>query len=114
MRIIWDNGGVALYARITEAIAEKNLSWKNNTIMTLLLRLIDKGFLKRNKLGRRNEYSALVSEQEYAATQTALLVDKVYEGDVNGLINTLIERDMIPDADKERIIQTWRGRDINE
>ena len=109
MRIIWEHGGVALYAQIASDLTQKNLAWKKSTIVTLLWRLVEKGMLKTNKLGRRNEYSAIVSEQEYSTAQTMQLVDKVYEGDVQGLIATLIHQNIITDVDKAQLIKTWKG-----
>lgn len=69
MKIIWSAGGAALYAQIMEALAEEGRSWQKNTVITLLSRLVDKGFLTVRKLGRRNEYAAAVSEAEYQAAQ---------------------------------------------
>lgn len=71
------------------------MSTTKNTIISLLLRLIDKGFLKTNKIGRRNKYTALVSEAEYQAVQTESFLEKIYEGDAKELISTLIQRDLI-------------------
>ena len=56
MKIIWENGGTALYAEIVEKLDSKGMSTTKNTIISLLLRLIEKGFLKTNKIGRRNRY----------------------------------------------------------
>ena len=57
MKIIWENGGTALYAEIVEKLDSKGMSTTKNTIISLLLRLIEKGFLKTNKIGRRNRYT---------------------------------------------------------
>ena len=61
MKIIWNNGGTALYAEIVRALEDKGTPWTKNTIITLCSRLASKGFLKTNKIGRRNEYTAVVS-----------------------------------------------------
>ena len=65
MKTIWGNGGTALYAEIAEALEKKGTPATKNTIISLLSRLIEKGFLKTNKIGRRNRYTALVSEADY-------------------------------------------------
>ena len=65
MKIIWANGGAALYVEIVKALEDKGTPWTKNTIITLSSRLIGKGFLRTNKIGRRNEYTAVVSEGEY-------------------------------------------------
>lgn len=109
MRIIWENGGIALYAQIADTLKQKNLDWKKNTIITLLSRLVEKKLLITNKIGRRNEYKALVTEQEYNAAQTKRFVERVYEGDMSGLIGTLLKQDMITDKEKEMLRQHWEG-----
>ena len=50
-------------AAVMEALAEAGNTWQKNTVITLLSRLVDKGMLKTGKIGRRNEYIALVSER---------------------------------------------------
>ena len=99
LKIIWSNGGTALYARIMEELAKMGCTWKKNTVITLLARLSDKGLLKTSKIGRRNEYTAVVSEADYQAAQTQTLLNKLYEGNAKGLVCTLIQREMISEGD---------------
>lgn len=107
MKVIWGNGGSALYAEIVETLAEKGMKWTKNTIITLLSRLIDKGYLKTNKIGRRNRYLALISEGEYQITQTEQFVDKIYEGNVKGLVASLIQKDLLSAEDYEELKTYW-------
>ena len=74
MKIIWQNGGAALYSLIMDELEKDKNTWKNNTVLTLLSRLSEKGFLKIRKIGRRNEYIAVVTEQDYQAMQTLSLI----------------------------------------
>ena len=78
MKIIWRNGGAALYSIIMEELGKEKNEWKNNTVLTLLSRLGEKKFLKVRKIGRRNEYVAMVTEAEYQAMQTHRFLDKIY------------------------------------
>ena len=114
MKIIWENGGTALYAEIVEKLDSKGMSTTKNTIISLLLRLIEKGFLKTNKIGRRNRYTALVSEAENQAAQTETFLDKIYEGDAKGLISTLIQKELISADDYEELKNHWKGGDNKE
>lgn len=109
MKTIWENGGTAPYAEIVEGLEKKDMSTTKNTIISLLLRLIDKGFLKTNKIGRRNKYTALVSEAEYQAVQTESFLEKIYEGDAKELISTLIQRDLISADEYEDLKKHWKG-----
>jgi len=109
MRIIWESGGMALYAQIFDTLSQKGMSWNKNTIITLLSRLVEKGLLKTNKIGRRNEYTALVSEPEYHTAQTKQFVDKVYDGNVKGLINTLLGQGFMPAEEQDELLKIWKG-----
>ena len=75
--------------------------------ITLLSRLVEKGLLKTSKIGRRNEYAALVTEADYQALQTEKLIKKFYEGNAKGLVSTLIQRDMLTAEDYEELRQFW-------
>ena len=111
MKIIWANGGKALYAQISDGLTNNGYTWQKNTIITLLSRLLDKGLLKVNKIGRRNEYSAVVSEQDYQASQTQNFLKKLYEGDAKGLVSTLIQRELLSEQDYEDLRRYWeRGK----
>lgn len=107
MKIIWANGGRALYAQILEGLSKAGFTWQKNTIITLLTRLVEKGLLKTNKIGRRNEYTAVVSEADYQAEQTQALLNKLYEGSAKGLVAALIQREMLSTEDYEELKQFW-------
>lgn len=109
MKTIWGNGGAALYAEIVEALGKKGIPATKNTIISLLSRLIKKGYLSSKKAGRQNTYTALVTETEYQAAQTETFLNKVYEGNAEGLISTLIQRDLISADDYEKLKQYWEG-----
>lgn len=109
MKIIWENNGTALYAEITDALDKKGLSTTKNTIISLLSRLTGKGYLATNKIGRRNKYTALVSAEEYQAMQTTAFIDKIYEGNVSGLVSTLIQKNLIKPEEYEELKKYWEG-----
>lgn len=109
MKIVWASGGTALYAHIMEELSKAGRTWQKNTVITLLSRLVEKGFLKTNKIGRRNEYVAIVSEADYQAVQTQSFLNKLYDGNVKGLVATLIQRDMFTAEDYEELRRFWEG-----
>lgn len=114
MKIIWKNGGVALYSRIMEELendhsdGKRDIPWKTNTVLTLLSRLVEKKFLKVRKIGRRNEYVAVVTEGEYQATQTHSFLDRVYGGNVRNLVSTLLWQDILSAQELKEIEEFWK------
>jgi len=113
MKIIWANGGTALYAQIAASLEAKGSSWTKNTIITLLSRLTEKGMLKTSKTGMRNSnmYIAVVAENEYQSNQTQRFVDKIFEGNTKGLVAALIENNLLSPSDYEELKQYWSGGD---
>ncbi len=110
MKIIWKKGGTALYAFIMEELDKSSNEWKKNTVLTLLSRLVEKKFLKTKKIGRRNEYVALISEKEYQTMQTHSFLEKIYEGNVKSLVSTLLQHDIISAEELTEIEKFWREK----
>ncbi|EAE4192968.1 BlaI/MecI/CopY family transcriptional regulator, partial [Listeria monocytogenes] len=108
MKIIWDFGRAVQYADVAGKLEEKNYSWKKNTVLTFLTRLVEKNLLSVKKVGRKNEYYALVSENEYLERQTETFVEEIYEGDVKGLITNLVQNDLISPDELEDLQQFWK------
>ena len=109
MKIVWCSGGKAKYADIMEALAKQGNTWQKNTVITLLSRLAEKGMLKTSKIGRRNEYIALVSESDYQSTQARSLLNKLYAGDAKGLVATLIQGEMLSEEDYQELKRFWEN-----
>lgn len=110
MKIIWKNGGTALYSHIMEELERDKNEWKKNTVLTLLSRLVEKGFLRTAKIGRRNEYRAVIAEWEYQAAQTQNFLDRVYEGNVGGLVSTLLQQDILSEEEIKEIEAFWKKK----
>lgn len=108
MKIIWNNGGTALYSLVMDELEKDSNEWKKNTVLTLLSRLVEKQYVKTSKIGRRNEYTALVTEAEYQATQTHSFLDRIYGGDVKNLVSTLLQQDILSPEELNEIEQFWR------
>ena len=104
MKIVWGNPEkVTRFPYIMDGLAARGRQCQKNTLIVLLSRLMNKGFLRAKKIGRRNEYTTLVSETEYQTTQTKHFLDKIYEGSVKGLVSNLIMGDLLADEEYEEL-----------
>ena len=97
------------YAVIMEELAKNGNTWQKNTVITLLSRLVDKGMLKTSKIGRRNEYIALVTEAICQYGQARTLVSKLYAGNAKGLVATLIQGEMLSEEDYRELKRFWEN-----
>ncbi len=114
MKIVWGNPEeVTLFPYIMDGLAAKGKPCQKNTLIVLLSRLMNKGFLSAKKIGRRNEYTTLVSETEYQTAQTKNFLDKIYEGSAKGLVSNLIMGDLLADEEYEelkRLLEKGKGQ----
>lgn len=108
MKIIWEYGRAVQYSDVAMKLSEKEVLWKKNTILTFLARLVEKNLLRVKKIGRKNEYYALVSENEYLELQTETFLEEIYEGDVKGLITNLVQNDLISSDELDDLQQFWK------
>jgi BlaI family transcriptional regulator, penicillinase repressor len=88
MRIIWEENKEITTATILEKLPKEN-SWKTTTVMTLVTRLIEKDILNVNKIGKLNNYSAKVTEEEYKAAQTDVFLEDMHNGSIRNFMATL-------------------------
>ena len=66
-----------------EEILFKTHPMAMTTLLTLLTRLGEKGFITIEKNGRRSYYTPCVSQEEYLATQSKTFVDKLCGGSMS-------------------------------
>ncbi len=95
MQLIWDmkrNGAENITAgdlmlRYPEQIAGRSLT----TVLTLITRLKDKGFISIDKSGRTNYYIPLVREEEYKNEATDHFISSMYKDSPKNLIMALFK-----------------------
>ena len=78
MNAIWENAAPVCVNDLFTLL--RGSQWKYTTIATFLTRLEKKGFLRREKKGERNFYSAAISYEEYLSSQTDEFIADMYGG----------------------------------
>ena len=90
MQIIWQKEPPVSRSDI-EAVIKDSHALAATTILTLLTRLCEKGFLKLEKQGRANVYTPLISQREYLASESRSLLDRLYGGSIKTFANALCD-----------------------
>ena len=60
--------------------------WNKSTVFTLLLRLVEKGFLSCTKEGKNNYYTPLVTEEAYRSQESRSMLNRFYAGSVRNFV----------------------------
>lgn len=90
MKAVWRNGGTVTSPALHQELS-KTREWKQNTVITFLTRLADKGIISAEKQGRGRPslYVARLTEEEYRRCETMAFLDAVHGGSVQSLMTAL-------------------------
>lgn len=84
MKIVWRDGPCQAQV-VIDALASPN-EWSPSTIKTLLNRLLRKGALSHEKLGKSYVYAAAFSEEQCRAAAAESFIERVFDGALSPLL----------------------------
>ncbi len=87
MEIVWNNEPVS--AKDISLIAAESIGWNKNTTYTVIKKLEEKGYIKRNDPGFI--CTSLVSRDKVRKNETKSLVDKLFGGSKKALFSALLD-----------------------
>ena len=100
MQTIWRNetpiSTVAIHGEL-----QKERPWNLSALQTLLGRLVKRGFLKTEKLGKSRYYEPLVTEEEYLAEDSRRYFQKWTGGSLRDLVACLYENHSVTKEELE-------------
>ncbi|MFD0711757.1 BlaI/MecI/CopY family transcriptional regulator [Paenibacillus sp. GCM10027626] len=116
MLVIWDVKESVTSNYILENLHNRR-NWKLSTLMTILARLAEKGFVYCDRSTRTNYYSALISEKDYKAKESSSFLEKLYGNSLKNLVTNLYDSNAINDTDLSelrKMIDELGGRKDND
>ena len=94
MELIWKNEPIS--AKELSLIAEKDIGWNKNTTYTVIKKVIEKGYVKREDPDMI--CSSLISRDEVSKNETKSLIDRLFGGSKKALFSALLEdEELTPD-----------------
>jgi len=109
MNLVWEKGK-ATVQDVQEALAPRR-TLAYTTVMTVMSRLAEKGFLSREKEGRAYMYRPAIPQERAAGSILQTLVRRLYAGATGKAIAQLLETEEdVDDAELERLEQLIRAR----
>ena len=100
MNAVWDCEAPVARTDI-ETVLCKEHPLAPTTILTLLTRLTEKGFLRADKQGRANVYTPLIAKHDYLAAQSKRFVDKLCGGSMSAFAAALCDSGLSRDEIEE-------------
>lgn len=88
MKKFWEAKSSMTLDEVQDAVKEHN--WTDNTVRNFLARIVNKGYLKIDKIGRKNLYVTLVTE-EYIGKKSKSILEKLYDNSLQHFVAGLYE-----------------------
>ncbi|MDO4274374.1 MAG: BlaI/MecI/CopY family transcriptional regulator [Eubacteriales bacterium] len=109
MKVVW-----ACEPPVTTNIIMEHLgnekSWKAQTVISLMLRLVERGFLSTDKRGKERIYYPLISKDEYLKFETNNFMKQFHNNSFLNLVNTLYADKALTDKDIDELAQWVKER----
>lgn len=102
LKVIWQLPNPTTSAQIIEKLGEDN-HWKPQTLLTVLARLTEKGFLESVRKGRERQYTAIISEDEYLEVETSDFLKRYSGHSMGGLVKTLFSSNSLSDNELDEL-----------
>jgi len=95
MDIIWRCEPIS--AKDASLIAEKEIGWNKNTTYTVIKKLIDKGYIKREEPGFI--CTSLIKKCEVQKREANGLVNRLFQGSKKALFSALLEDEELSESE---------------
>ena len=112
MKIIWHVTPPVTSTMLSGQLPEGK-NWKAQTILTLLRRMEQRGFVVSEKLGKERLYWPIVDEKEYLDFETRLLSKRYESSSLMNLVGSLAQSDRFGEEDLDELEQ-WVKEKLHE
>ena len=79
------------------------------TLLKLLSRLEERGFVRRDKEGRSNLYTPLVRREDYLAVESREFLQKLHGGSLPSLVAALVDSRAVSAEDLAELEEILKG-----
>lgn len=103
MKVVWANEPPITTNIIMDQLGNER-EWKAQTVISLMLRLVERGFLRTEKRGKERIYFPLVDREDYLKFETGNFMKQYHESSFLNLVNTLYDDEALTDADIDELL----------
>jgi predicted transcriptional regulator len=84
--------------------------WKVQTAISLLLRLVERGFLRTEKTGKERTYFPTVNKEDYLKFETGNFMKQFHNNSFLNLVTTLYDDEALTDGDIDELLKWAKER----
>lgn len=105
MKVVWANEPPITTNIIMQQLGNER-EWKAQTVISLMLRLVERGFIRTEKNGKERTYFPLISKEDYLRFETGDFMERFHGNSFASLVATLYDGNKIKNSDLDRL-EKW-------
>jgi predicted transcriptional regulator len=109
MKVVWANEPPITTNMVMDQLGNER-AWKAPTVISLMLRLVERGFLRTEKNGKERIYFPLVAKDDYLKFETGNFMKQYHENSFLSFINALYDGKQLSDRDIEELMKWAKER----
>jgi len=109
MKVVWANEP-PITTNIIMQQHGNGEGWKAQTAISLLLRLVERGFLRTEKNGKERTYFPLIEKEAYLKFETGNFIKQFHNNSLLNLVSTMYEDEALSDEDLDELLDFAKKR----
>ena len=109
MKVVWANEPPITTNIIMQQLGNER-EWKAQTTISLMSRLVERGFLRTEKNGKERTYFPLVSKENYLKFETSNFIRQFHDNSFLNLVTTMYGDKALTDEDIDELLQWMEKR----
>ena len=109
MKVVWASAPPITTSEIMKQLGFEK-EWKIQTVVSLMLRLTERGFLRSEKHGKERTYFPLVNREDYLKFETGNFMRQFHDNSFLNLVATLYDDTALTDADLDDLLKWAKER----
>lgn len=105
MKVVWANDPPVTTHIIMQQLGNER-GWKAQTVISLMLRLMERGFIRTEKKGRERMYFPLITKEDYLKFETGDFMERFHSNSFFSLVATLYSGNKVKDSDLDQL-EKW-------
>ena len=109
MQVVWANEPPVTTSLVMNQLGFKK-GWKIQVVVTLMLRLTERGFLRSEKHGKERTYYPLVNQDDYLKFETGNFIKQFHDNSFLNLVATLYDGQTLTEQDIAELLKWAKER----
>ena len=109
MKVVWANEPPVTTNIIMQQLGNER-EWKAQTVISLMLRLVERGYIRTEKNGKERTYFPLISKEDYLKFETGAFIERFHGNSFASLVAALYDGKKIKDSDLDELAEWLKER----